>query len=71
MKTVNKDDLIKDENGDSITVGDYFTNCYDTAIARGSSHADAHNLADNMLAMEIPKHNCDMESHRLTSLVEK
>ena len=55
MKTVNKEDVI------TITVGDLFTACYDAAITdsntitSGSDHADAHNLADNALALALKK----------------
>tara|TARA_R110000850_G_scaffold203875_2_gene330207 strand:+ start:1699 stop:2121 length:423 start_codon:yes stop_codon:yes gene_type:complete len=49
MKTINKEDVITTESGES-TVGDYFTACYDAEIAKGSSHVEASSIADDKLA---------------------
>jgi len=49
MTTVNKEDLI------TITVGSLFKACYDAAINSGKEHAEAHNLADDALALAIKK----------------
>lgn len=51
MKTVNKEDVI------TITVGDLFTACYDAAIKSGKEHAEAHNLADDALALALKQSN--------------
>ena len=44
MKTINKEDVI------TTTIGDLFTACYDAEIAKGSTHVEAHSIADGIVA---------------------
>ncbi|HHZ69182.1 MAG TPA: hypothetical protein EYN67_01180 [Flavobacteriales bacterium] len=66
MKTVNKEDVI------TITVGELFKACYDAAINSGKEHAEAHNLADDALALALKSQtvlclDCDNQVNHVTA----